>query len=285
MHPPVITKDPAAVEAEVQAACRAMFDDGDPLFVPRVFGWAIECFTGHYADYQAVDVRYHDFEHTLQGTLCMARLLRGRHLAGASPLLTQRLFQLGLLAILLHDTGYLKQKADTSGTGAKYTVTHVARSVDFAARLLGDKGFTPTDICAVQNMIKCTGVNAVLSQIPFQSEMEKIVGYALGAADLLGQMSAEDYVEKLSMLYAEFEEAARHSHDKNSFVAAFSSAADLTQKTPMFWKEYVQVKLNRDFGGLYRFLNTPYPHGPNQYVERIEANMERLRRRGLAANG
>jgi len=63
---------------EVQAACREMFSDGDAQFVPQALSWASECFTGRYGDYQAVDARYHDFEHTLQGTLCMARLLRGR---------------------------------------------------------------------------------------------------------------------------------------------------------------------------------------------------------------
>src|SRR5262249_44544091 len=132
MYPPTDTKDATAVEVEVQSAYRLMFPRGDRLFVPRVFGWAIESFTGHYRDYQAVDAQYHDFEHTLQGTLCLVRLLRGRHLAGAQPVLTERMFQLGLLAILLHDTGYLKKSGDTEGTGAKYTVTHVSRSADFA---------------------------------------------------------------------------------------------------------------------------------------------------------
>src|SRR6266446_5993836 len=141
MYPAVSTKNPSAVEAEVQAAYQSMFPKGDRLFVPRVFGWALQCFAGEYRDYQAVDARYHDFEHTLQGTLCMVRLLRGRHLAGAQPILTPRLFQLGIIGILLHDTGYLKTRDDTEGTGAKYTVTHVNRSAEFAARLLGEKGF------------------------------------------------------------------------------------------------------------------------------------------------
>jgi hypothetical protein len=279
MFPPVVTKDPTAVEVEVQAAYLAMFPESDPLFVPRVFGWAIECFTGNYADYQAVDARYHDFEHTLQGTLCMARLLRARHAANAQPQLTQRMFQLGLLGILLHDTGYLKQRDDTEGTGAKYTVTHVNRSAEFAARLLGEKGFSPGDIRAVQNMIRCTGVDAALSIIPFQSEIEQVVGHALGTADLLGQMAAEDYVDKLPILYTEFAEAARHTPDKTHFIALFTSAEDLLRKTLTFWQNYVQMKFNRDFGGLYRFLNDPYPDGPNWYLERIEANMERIQQR------
>src|SRR6266568_3951036 len=154
MYPPIVTKDPIAVEVEVQAAYLAMFPEGDRLFVARIFGWAIECFTGHFRDYQAVDAHYHDFEHTLQGTLCMARLLRGRHLAGAQPALSQRMFQLGLLAILLHDTGYLKKRDDTQGTGAKYTVVHVRRSAEFAGQLLGEKGFSASEIQSVQDMIQ-----------------------------------------------------------------------------------------------------------------------------------
>jgi hypothetical protein len=282
MFPPVATKDPKAVAMEVQAAYREVFPGGEPSFVPRIFGWAIECFTGRYCGYQAVDAHYHDFEHTLQGTLCMARLLRGRHLAGAEPPVDQRMFQLGIVAILLHDTGYLKRREDTAGTGAKYTVTHVERSAQFAAHLLGEKRFSPADIKAVQNMIHCTGVDAKLHTILFQSEVERIVGFALGTADLLGQMAAEDYVEKLPILFSEFAEAVEYTHDKTHFIGMFSSAADLMEKTPGFWKTFVQTKLDHEFAGLHRCLNDPYPSGPNQYLEKIEANMERLKQRMAA---
>jgi hypothetical protein len=248
------------------------------MFVPQAFGWIIDCFTGYFEDYQPVDTRYHDFEHTLQGTLCMARILCGRHFAGTKPPLTQRYFELGLLAILLHDTGYLKKRDDPQGTGAKYTAVHVTRSMDFAAKLLAKKKFTGDDIWAVQNMIRCTGVDAVLTAIPFQSELEEITGLALGAADLVGQMAAEDYVEKLPALYAEFAEAAA-TNPKNETAPSyggFSSAEDLMNKTPVFWKKHVRTKLERDFAGMHHFLNSPYPDGPNFYLNRIEANVQRL---------
>jgi hypothetical protein len=277
MFQSIVAKDPVAVEVEVQAARLAMFRSGDPLFVPMAFGWAIECFEGRYRDYQAVDARYHDFEHTLQGTLCMARLLRARQEAGAQPVLTEHMFQLGLLAILLHDTGYLKKRDDTDGTGAKYTITHVGRSADFAAQLLQQKGYNSRDIAAVQNMIRCTGVDSTLDSIPFQSEAEKTVGFALGTADLLGQMAADDYVEKLPILFSEFAEAGRFSRNNTHFITSFKSAADLMQKTPAFWDKFVQLKLDRDFGGLHKFLQKPYPSGPNPYLVRIEANMKRLK--------
>jgi hypothetical protein len=274
----VATKDSTAVETQVQSVYLAMFPDGDRLFVPRVFGLAIDCFTGQYADYQAVDARYHDFEHTLQGTLCMVRLLCAWRSASAQSLLTERLFQLGILGILLHDTGYLKKRDDIEGTGAKYTTTHVNRSAEFAGQLLSEKGFSPVDIAAVQGMIRCTGVNTVLNEIPFRAEQEKMVGCALATADLLGQMAAPDYVEKLPILYSEFVEAARYDGDPPGFVAGFKGVDDLIRRTPAFWSAFVLPKLERDFRGLYRYLNNPYPDGPNEYLRRIEANMERIRK-------
>ena len=276
MFPPVSTKDPVAVEVAVQAAYATLFPGGEPQFVARVFGWATNAFNGNYADFQPVDAAYHDLEHTLQGTLCLVQLLRTRQVSGAHPPITQRLFQLGLLAVLLHDSGYLKRRDDIEGTGAKYTATHVHRSAEFAAALMTEKGFPALDILSVRNMIHCTGVDAVLGRIDFQSEAERTVGLALGTADLLGQMAADDYVEKLSALYSEFAEAAQYTKDKTSIVGMFSSAQDLLQKTPTFW-DYTKNRLTRDFGGLYRFLNDPYPFGPNHYLERIEANVERVR--------
>ncbi len=278
MFKPVDTRDPIAVEREVQAAYSAMFPPSDQTFVPKALGWARACFAGNYKDYQASDARYHDLEHTMQGTLCMVRLLLGRHQAGAKPVITQHPFELGLLAMLFHDTGYLKKQNDASGTGAKYTLTHVTRSVQFAEQFLDEKGFTADEILAVQHMIRCTGVNVNLTRIPFQTEFEKIVGFALGTSDLLGQMAAADYVEKLPVLYSEFEESARFYEGKMASVSTFTSADDLIRKTPEFWNAYVLPKINNDFWGLFRFLNNPYPNGPNEYIQRVEANIAKLRR-------
>jgi hypothetical protein len=277
MYPPVVTKDPTAVAVEVQSAYRALFPEGDASFVPRVFGWTADCFTGQYKDYLPIDAPYHDFEHTLQGVLCMARLLRGWHWAGTEPHLTQEIVELGLIAILFHDSGYLKQRGDVEGTGAKYTITHVRRSGEFASEFLKEKGFSADQIKSVRNMIQCTGLESAVEAIPFGSEVERIVGYALGTADLLGQMAADDYVEKLPVLYREFEEAARHAQGTMHFVATYSSAEDLMRRTPSFWENFVQAKLTREFEGLYRYLNNPYPQGANDYLDRIEANIERLR--------
>jgi len=272
----VDTSQPAEVEGVVLAIYKELFPDGDPSLVRHAFAWAEECFTGKYDGYQAIDARYHDFEHTLQGTLCLARILAGRHRNGAKPHVSRHSFELGLLAILFHDTGYLKRSQDHAGTGAKYTLTHVRRSADFAREFLGQKGFSDDDLLSVQNMIRCTGISSELAEIRFQSAEEQIVGHALATGDLLGQMAAGDYVDKLPVLFQEFAEAVAFSNEPNCRLARFRDAEDLIVRTPSFFADIVMPRLERDFGGLYRFLHDPYPDGPNPYLKWIGENLERI---------
>ena len=278
MFPAVDTKDATAVAREVRGIFSEIFPGEDDAFVVREFTWVVDAFDGRCPGYLAIDARYHDLEHTLQGTLCLMQILRGRHFALAKPPLTRRMFELGLLAILMHDTGYLKHVHDAAGTGAKYTLTHVRRSAEFAREFLQPRGFLDEDIIAIQNMIRCTGVNAKLSAIPFSNELERIVGYALGTADLLAQMAADDYVDKLPVLYAEFEEAVQFS-GPTAKMLQFRSAEELMRNTPAFWQRYVFPKVNDDFGGLHRYLAEPYPDGDNSYLNAIRANLLRIERR------
>jgi hypothetical protein len=272
------THDPLAVATQVRADYLRMFPGADGSRIPRFFSWAIDCFTGRDPAYMPIDARYHDLEHTLQGTLCLTTLLRGRAEAGATPVLDRETFELCILAILLHDTGYLKHRGDYNGTGAKYTQTHVNRSCEFAERLLTTKGFNPGQIQSVKNMIRCTGMGANVAAIPFGSPMERICGFALGTADLLGQMAAPDYVDKLPILFDEFVEAGRFMG--NPGAVGFVSVEDLMSKTPAFWERYVLPKIEKDFEGVHRFLgrNDNDNDNDNPYLTLIEANMERLRR-------
>lgn len=269
------TRDPLAVAGRIRSDYLAMYAGTDGRFIPEAFGWAIDCFNGRHPDYQAIDARYHDLEHTLQGALCLSSLLRGRHDSGEIPKLSQAEYELALLAILFHDSGYLKRRDDNLGTGAKYTATHVQRSCEFAENFLTLKGYDPTSIRSVRNMISCTGIDANVASIPFQNGRERISGFALGTADLLGQMAAADYVDKLPVLYEEFLEAGRYSGSKGA--GAFSSAEDLMRKTPSFWEKYVLPKITIEFEGIFAFLARPGPGGVNEYLRGIEANMARIR--------
>ena len=279
MFAPVDTRVPHEVEGQVRSIYRTLFPEGDSGFVARAFHWADQCFTGRYGDYQAIDTRYHDFEHTLQGTLCLARLLHQRHAVGTPPKLNQHGFELALLAILFHDTGYLKKHDDPDGTGAKYTLVHVARSGDFARAFFLANGYSPEDVQAICNMIGCTGVNVDLQTLHFRDELERTLGCALATADLLGQMAAPDYVDKLPILHQEFAEGARHAGPRNTRYTAYESAEELMRNTPSFWENYVLPRIQDDFAGLYRYLNDPYPDGPNLYLQQIEQNLAVLQRR------
>ncbi len=269
----VDTRDPLAVAGRVREDYRAMYPDGDTQFVPRMFSVAIDSFTGRNPEYLPIDARYHDLEHTLQGTLCLSSILRGRHRSRAIPVIPRRMFELCLAAILLHDTGYLKRRQDTVGTGAKYTATHVQRSCEFAGNLLRAHGFTDQEVVSVQNMIRCTGMGVNLEAIDFGSEAERICGFALGTADLLGQMAAGDYVDKLPVLFEEFAESGRYN---GRDTVPFKSAEELIQKTPGFWEHYVMPRIQKDFQELYRYLEESPGDGHNEYMERIEENLRCL---------
>lgn len=270
------------VESEIQVSYESMYPRGDRSFVPRAFASVTDWFGGSYMDYLPIDVQYHDLEHTLQGVLCLVRLLARWRAVGKKPFINQRMFELGMLAILMHDSGYLKKRGDSDGTGAKYTLVHVDRSVAFAAEFMRLQGCPEPEICSVQNMIRCTGLNNRMSAIAFQTEAEKLVGCALGTADLLGQMAAPDYVDKLPILYSEFEEMARCAGNTGA-PGGFTSAEDLIRKTPAFWEKFVVPKLQSEFGGVANVLADPYPDGANPYFDAINANIALIRRR-LAAS-
>lgn len=276
MGPKIDTSNPQVVAREIQAMYLGLFPDANPFFVAQSLEWLRQSFAGQYAGYLPIDTHYHDLEHTLEVSLCMVQILHRRQQLGGQPVLNRKFFELGLLAILLHDTGYLKSQTDTEGTGGKYTFIHVERSASFARQLLSDNGFDEASIKAVQNMIHCTGLNVNLNLIPFDSELEKIVGCALGSGDLLGQMAADNYPDKLPALFEEFNESAHFMREGQNHAGAFESVEDLLRKTPSFWKHYVLPKLQVDFLGLYRFLNDPYPDGPNYYLRKIEDNLDRL---------
>jgi hypothetical protein len=119
---------------------------------------------------------------------------------------------------------------------------------------------------------------ADLNRIEFSDEAERVAGLALATADLLGQMADDAYVEKLPRLFSEFREAEYFKSPAEGAAggAMFTSAKDLMRKTPMFYEKVVKPKINRDYRGLYRYLNTPYPDGPNWYMDQIDANLKRL---------
>lgn len=247
---------------------------GNPAWLRRVFKDVGTLFTGGHPDFRAIDLRYHDLEHTLQATVCLAELLHGRLKARAHPVLTARHFELGVASALLHDCGYLRSRSDQGGTGAKYTFCHVLKSCAFAATYLPTLGTTDQEVETVLAAINCTGPSQEVSRVHFRHPVDRILGCALGTADYVAQMAAPDYPSKLLVLFDEFKE----SDDFLSIPESrrlFRSPSDLVAKTPAFWQNFVLPKLEIDFHALYRFLPA-HASSHRGYLAAIERNIAAL---------
>lgn len=217
---------PAAVLAEVQNIFAGWYTDSDFGAVRKVFDDFIRLYSGKYPGYRACNTRYHDEMHVTDSFLAMARLLDGYNSANKKPM-PARLAALGLIATLLHDAGFIQRLRDRKGTGAKYTLTHVGRSVSFSDAYLLKNNFSRGDARVAANAIRCTELFVPLKTIGFRSGPEKVIGLMLGSADLLGQMASRCYLERLLLLYGEFR-AGR--------VPGYSSELDLLRKTLGFAK-------------------------------------------------
>ena len=278
MFPLVDTKNATAVASFVAHTFDRIHPGAGWSWLRTLFNDIEELFSGRRPDYAAIDLRYHDLEHTLQATVCLCLLLKNRHLAGSLPALDARHFELSISAVLLHDTGYLKLQSDRGGTGAKYTYCHVLRSCAFAATYLPTIGANDQEIEIVLNAINCTGPANEIAQVHFRDPVARVIGCALGTADYLGQMSAPDYLDELEDLFLEFQEADEFVHVPVS-RRVFKSASDLIERTPAFWQQFVRRKLELDFQGMYRFLAEPHVGGRNFYLEAVERNIAEIARR------
>ncbi len=253
------------------------FSDESSTFIVEITDSVKSMFDGCYKNYGKVTTEYHDREHTFQATLCMARLMEGRVLSSDAPALTARDFRVGLAAILLHDVGYLKDAGDPEGTGAKYTLEHEERSVTIATIFLKENGWATRDIRWVVDLIRCTGPRSLINQLDFEDEMERFLARGVCTADYLGQMADYQYLEKLPILFQEFEESDNFQNIPSE-KRMFRSAGDLIEKTPGFWA-FVQKKvLEQDCSGVFRYLQRPVNGSDttNPYVEKIERNIRKI---------
>jgi hypothetical protein len=271
----VDTKNPAAVAGFVRRIYSELFPGASRVWINRVFEDIEMFFTGRNPAYAPIDLRYHDLEHTLQATVCLVELLAGRHHAEVEPRVSARQFELTIVAVLLHDTGYLKLRSDT---GAKYTFCHVLRSCAFAASYLPALGATPIEIESVLGAINCTGPSSEISRLHFHKPVDRLLGCALATADYLGQLAAPDYPDKLELLFAEFAESDAYVNLPMD-ARIFKSARHLAEQTPQFWERFVLPRLDGDFLGVYRFLASPYPAGVNAYIAAAEHNISTVRQR------
>ena len=271
---------PAAVRDAVLGLFAARYPGADFTPLERAFAdfWAL--FTGRYPGYLACDTLYHDIRHSLDMTLAMARLVDGHDRTSApTERLGPRRAALGILIALLHDSGYLKRSSEAEiDNGAVFTKVHVSRSADFISAYLPKIGFA-REAPLASRLVHFTGYEVDVADIPVDDPRDRMIGWMVGTADLIGQMSDRMYLEKVRrFLYEEFVWAkiARERLPDGREIVRYSSPEDLILKTPAFYECVARLRIDRKLGQADRYAESHFD-GPNLYQAEIERNMGFLR--------
>jgi hypothetical protein len=270
--------------------CEETFGDKPHALVRSLIDFAFSLFHGRHPLFQPCDTAFHDFDHTMEATAVVLRLLveqrdkvsglRGFQITwqgdSIGAALSPRDWELAIAAILFHDTGYLKCKNDLDGSGAKYSTIHVGRSCFFAWDLLPQFGFSGDELRQIQNAISATAISTNINQLPFRDAREWLIGAIVATGDMIGQLAAEEYPQRLPGLYLEFREASSFSRIREGSFATYNSLLDLLQDTEKFFYSYVMPILDDDWKGVYRLLEDA--SGENIFMNRVTANIARVKR-------
>jgi hypothetical protein len=276
----VNVEDPVRVRDTVLALFAARFPEADFSPLARAFDDFRSLFEGGYPGYLACDTLYHDMRHTLDMSLAMARLIDGHERACApAQRLGARRAIVGVLVALLHDCGYLKRISESKvENGAVFTKTHVSRSADFIAAYFPVLGFA-AEAATAARLVHFTGYEMEVEDIPVDDPKDRLVGWMVGTADLIGQMSDRLYLEKCrEFLYREFVygNIARDTTADGCELVRYSSPEDLIIKTPGFYEYVARERIDRKLGGVERFVASHFD-GQDPYQSEIERNMDFLR--------
>lgn len=236
--------------------------------VRNCYNLTIRLFRGRLEQYQKCNTDYHDLPHTMDVFLAAARILDGYILA-ESKISEDNAVHL-LMSALLHDAGYIQEKNDHVGTGAKYTFNHVERSMNFVRQNRDRLFLAEEDAESVARMIKATEFILDFRTLSYASAEEQRCGAILAAADLVGQMADRIYLEKLLFLYNEFREAG---------MPGFNTEFDILRKTNDFYN-LTRKRLDESLEGIGRYAQIHFlkRHNidANLYETAIEKNMAYL---------
>lgn len=270
-------------DAVCQAVCD-VFSDVYTKFnrsgLKRAFADCERLFEGQYPSYLPCDTLYHDKQHTMDMTLALARLINGheRSVDEDNRFGPERAV-LGILTALFHDSGYIRHEADHHHfNGAEYTLTHVSRSSDFLKRYMHkiDMG---EHAQLTANMVHYTGYEVAPENIRLPDQHMHRIGHLLGTADLIAQMADRCYLEKCrDRLYPEFVLggiAVQTDTDGNETVI-YESGEDLLKKTPAFYTNEVDGRLNNLFKQAYNYEQSFFD-GRRKYIDELGQNQARLK--------
>jgi hypothetical protein len=271
--------------AAVRSAVRELYLDAWPGTdlqpLARSFEFFERLFAGDVPGYFGVDTVYHDRQHTLDITLCLARLIVGYERQHRPPeALGPERAMVGLIVGLFHDMGYLRRSEDGAAFrhGAELTRVHVSRGARFLEDYLPTIGLARWAPIA-REIVHFTGYEVPFSQLDVSDPLDIKLGHLVGTADMIGQMADRCYLEKCrDRLYPEFVLGgmALPIASNGGRQVRYASGLDLLRQTPEFVTETRVTRLDGHFQSAYRYLEVLFD-GRNPYLEVIERNLEYLR--------
>lgn len=262
--------DSEAVFDEVRnlAAMAAGGFDFSPL--EKTHQDVVALFDGRFPGYRASNAKYHDLDHTDSVVLAAIRIMHGLALRGEP--VAPRDAALVITAALLHDVGLIQTEDDREGTGAKHTIGHEERSVAFARAYLATRDWPQEDIEECARLIRYTNLNLPLETISFPDEKARRLAQIVASADLLAQMADRTYLEKLLLLFKEFDEAG---------IPGFDSELDLLKKTGEFYEGVAKRRLNGPLQSVAKAVRSHFAYrwdiDRDLYLEAIENNIDYLK--------
>jgi hypothetical protein len=262
--------DSRKVLSEIQNIVSLIARGVDNTFIDQIYSDIVDLFNGQYPGYRASTAKYHNLEHTKAVVLATARLMHGH--AQNENTFTPLNVEIGLAAALFHDIGYIQADYDLEGSGAKYTIGHEERSIAFMREYLSGKNFSFRDMSDCAHVIYCTMLATSPNAIPFRTKEIETLGKIVGSADLLAQIADRMYLERLLLLFLEFEEGG---------LPGFNSSLDLLQKTENFYEFVAQKRLNEEFDSFAADMRLHFLHhwdiDRDLYAESIEKNIEYIK--------
>jgi hypothetical protein len=234
-----------------------------------------DLYNGQWPDYAPCQVGYHTIQHALDVTLAFARIISGYHIQNPDRIIPEHTYSAGIIAALLHDSGYLKDKMDIDGKGGKFSFSHVERSSLLVDKYLTRLSWTPEQTQYVRSIIELSDFTHN-PQIPvFPSHEHDMVAKAVATADLIAQIADVDYIQRLHLLYEEFLEAYEFEGKKNLVnrsIHVYDSFQELHDETVAFYKNFILPRLHL-FDRVDRNLVIFFKNGRNPYSENIIANL------------
>lgn len=262
-------ENPVAVEMATKSILDRLYGESyDSALLKQGIDVLVQVYRGRYPGLLRCDTLYHDLRHALETGLTMARLLdaHAKSLTSRSEdVIDGRHALLGVLLALFHDVGLLRRETEARSWGAVFTPIHEERGVEFMRRHLSE-----TTLAPLADKAKCIMPTKLVFKIPDTwSPLDRKLASMVASADLISQLADCCYLEKCwNFLFLEFSAFGLAGTPDS----AYPDRETLMAKTSGFYSTQVVTRLEQEFCGVYRLMDSYYS-GTNPYRESIQSNL------------